>query len=401
VGVSAVTAQAFDDSCRYPKRKVDRDLRVALEPVEHDAVARTAMMRIAPEGKCEGTHPGCRGGPAGPFATHLIRELREPTVSMKLNRVVLLIVSIACTGWAHSQLPTTTRSDLGENFVPSPRVASALAFGFNAILADYHWLQAVQVVGGDAIVGAKTARHLGKLIDVVTTLNPHVGHPYRFAAVWLTHDEELVLEGNRLLERSIKYHPEDWRNHFYLGFNHFFYLASYPEAAAALEVAMELPGAPAYLPRLVARLKSQHADIDIAEVFLRELMRTTRDEDASAKLQIALDEIEIEYKARHLDRARVAYRALAGRDIETVEDLIRQPHRVLEKLPSAEPDAIPESLSRHSVWQIDPEDDRIESSYIGNRYEVHYSGTDRKRMKEWGKDIHVGRPAREAQKTDG
>jgi hypothetical protein len=238
-------------------------------------------------------------------------------------------------------------------------------------------------VGGDAAVDAKKASHLGKLVDVVTTLNPHVGHPYRFAAVWLTQNDELVREGNRLLRRAIENHPDDWRHYFYLGFNHFFYLFEFDEAAAALEVAMSLPDSPRYLPRLVARLKSQQADIDISEVFLRELLRTTEDEETKALLQIALDEIEIEYKARHLDRARIAYVELSGHDIEAIEDLTRGLHRVLEKLPSAEPDALPPSLARGSFWEIDSSTGRIQSSYIGNRYEVHYSGLDGERKRRW------------------
>ena len=322
-------------------------------------------------------------------------------MSTKWIRTIVLIAAIGCTGWAHSRLPLTRVTDQGEQFVPSPRVASAMAFGFNAILADYHWLQAVQVVGGDATVDAPMARHLGKLIDVVTTLNPHVGHPYRFAAVWLTHDEELVREAIRLLERAVENHPDDWRNYFYLGFDHFFYLAEYPEAAEALEVAMRLPDSPAYLPRLVARLKSEHADIDVAEVFLRELLQGTDDEEARAKLQIALDEIEIEYKARFLDRARAVYRERTGHDITSVADLIRPPNRVLEKLPSPEPDAIPESLSRGSVWEIDPEDGRIESSYLGSRYEVHYSEGDRNRLKAWGRHQRISDSNREAGSADG
>ena len=301
-------------------------------------------------------------------------------MSMKFHRLGLLIAAIGLTGWAHSNVPVVTRGELGEEFVPAPALVNAMSFGFNALLADYYWLQAVQVVGGDASVDARTARHLGKLIDVVTTLNPYVGHPYRFAAVWLNHDDELVLKGNQLLQRAIDHQPEDWRNHFYLGFNHFFYLANYPAAASALENAMNLPGSPAYLPRLVARLKSQNADIDVAEVFLRELLRTAEDENVKAKLHGALDEIEIEYKARHLDRAREAYRLLAGSDIEVVEDLVQAPHRVLEKLPSAEPDEIPKSLSRGSVWEIDPDSDRIESSYLGSRYEIHYAAIDRERI---------------------
>jgi len=287
---------------------------------------------------------------------------------------VVLIVAACCTGWAHSRGPLEARAERGERFVPSPSVAKVAALGFDALIADYHWLQAVQVVGGNDLIEASHAHHIAKLVDVVTTLNPHVSHPYRFAAVWLDHDEEMVREGNRLLRRGIEFHPDDWRQYFYLGFNHFFHLEEFEEAAVALEAAMDLPGAPAYLPRLVARLRSETGDIEVAEVFLRQLLEGTREEDARARLQVALDEIEIEYKARHLDRAREAYRVLAGTDIETVEDLVQGARPVLSRLPSPEPDAIPPSLSRGSVWILDPKTDRIVSSYLGARYEVHFSG---------------------------
>lgn len=310
-------------------------------------------------------------------------------MSSKLLQVGLLVVAVCCTGWAHARLPHTTRADLGEAFVPSPRAADVAALGFDALVADYYWLQAVQVAGGNQTIDEPTASHLGKLVDVVTTLNPHVGHPYRFAAVWLTHTEDQVHEANRLLERSLVYHPDDWRNYFYLGFNLFFYLNEFGPAADVLERSAALPGSPAYLPRLVARLKSQQGGIEIAEVFLRQLIETTEDEAILAKLQAGLDEIEIEHKARHLDRAREAYRRLAGRDIESVEDLVRGPHRVLEKLPDPEPDAMPDSLSRGSTWVLD-EEGRIVSTYLGTRYEVHFSAVDRAKVASWKKDDRGG-----------
>jgi len=294
---------------------------------------------------------------------------------------IVLIIAACCTGWAHARGPLEARAERGERFVPSPGVAKLAALGFDALVADYHWLQAVQIVGGSEIVEISHAHHIAKLVDVVTTLNPHVGHPYRFAAVWLDHDEELVREGNRLLRRAIEFHPDDWRQYFYLGFNHFFHLGEFEEAARVLEQAMDLAGAPAYLPRLVARLRSETQDIEVAEVFLRELLQDTREEDARAQLQVALDEIEIEYKARHLDRARQVYRTLNGTDIGSVEDLVRGSRAVLDRLPSPEPDGIPRSLSRGSVWILDPETDRIVSSYLGSRYEVHFSAADRRARK--------------------
>jgi tetratricopeptide (TPR) repeat protein len=293
-------------------------------------------------------------------------------VTPKVLQVLALLAVVCATGWAHARLPNKTRADLGGDFVPAPHVVRAASLGFDAIVADYYWLQAVQVVGSRDRVDADAADQLGRLVDVVTTLNPYVDHPYRFAAVWMTHSEEQVRFANGLLERALEHHPDEWRNYFHLGFNHFYYLGDFESAATALEQGALLPGAPSYLPRLVARLKSQQGDIDVAEVFLRQLLEATTDEGEAAKLEAALDEIEIEYKARHLDRARDAYRRLAGRDIRSVGDLVREPWRVLEKLPSPEPESLPPSLSRGSIWEIDGEG-RIVSSYLGARYEVHYS----------------------------
>ncbi|MEM9175100.1 MAG: hypothetical protein AAGC67_07680 [Myxococcota bacterium] len=292
-------------------------------------------------------------------------------MSSKALQILATLGFVLLTGWAHARVPIESRADLGEDFVPAPYAVDAASLGFDALLADYYWLQAVQVAGAQSAIDERIASHLGRLVDVTTTLNPHVSHPYRFAAVWMTHSREQVLEANRLLERATRFHPEDWRNHFYLGFNHFYYLGNFPEAASALEAAMALDGAPGYLPRLVARLKSETGDIDVAEVFLREMLESTEDEEERAKYETGLDEIEIEQKARFLDRARSAYRALTGRDIERVEDLVTGPHRVIEKLPDPEPDAIPDPLRRGSVWEIEGE--RIVSSYLGSRYEVHYS----------------------------
>lgn len=298
-------------------------------------------------------------------------------------RIGLFLASVGCAGWAHSRIPIPQPSEGEHGFVPNPAHVRALAAGFDAILADYQWLRAVQVVGGSTSVSPEQADHLGRLVDVVTTLNPHVDHPYRFAALWLSNDEAQVREGVRLLRRATQYHPDDWRNYFYLGFDQFFYLSEFDDAGQTLERAMRLPGSPAYLPRLVARMKAQSRDIDVAEVFLREMLRNTADPEDRARLQVALDEIQLEYKARMLDAARAAHRAKFGRDIESVEDLVRSPNPVLARLPSAEPDEIPVSLSRDSKWVIDAETDRIVTTYLGRRYEVHYSPVDRARVEDW------------------
>jgi hypothetical protein len=292
-----------------------------------------------------------------------------------LRRAAAAIAIAAAIAFSNAGLPDAPAHVGDVAFVPEPGLARLAAFGFDALLGDYYWMRAVQIVGSDeGAVGR--SHHLGRLIDVVTTLDPWVDHAYRFAAVWMTDDEAAVRHANRILERGIAHHPDEWRNRFYLGFNHFFYLGEPAAAADVLEPALELHGAPRYLGRLVARLRSDAGggEIESAAAFLSELLRQTQDPFARAEYEKALDEIEAERRARVLDAAREEFRRRHGRDIAHVEDLVRVPPPVLRALP-------PEPHGWE--WTLDPQSGQIVSSYVKHRYQVRIDGTNRKRLEQF------------------
>jgi hypothetical protein len=291
-------------------------------------------------------------------------------VGRGIGKGALLAAFALLTFGVHGQMPTRARAARGDVFVPRPEVARASALGFDAVVGDYYWLQAVQIVGSEGAPQEKGAL-LGALVDVVTTLDPWVDHPYRFAAVWLTDSEASVRKANELLQRGIAYHPDDWRNRLYLGFNHFYYLDEWAPAAEALEGAMELPGAPLYIRRLVARLRSAEGGLDVAESFLHGLLFQTDDELVREQYENALDEIATERVARVLDAARERYRERHGRDIESVADLARGPDPVLPALP-------PEPHG--GGWTFHPWSGQIVSDVLGHRYEPKIDLVNRKRL---------------------
>lgn len=278
----------------------------------------------------------------------------------RIGCVLAVLVLAAGIDRIHTEIPSTPKSAKGEAFVPQPKLAKFASLGFDNLASDYYWLQAIQLVGGAVEDPSEHGYTIGRLIDVVTQLDPHVEHPYRFAAIWMTASEADVRFANDLLTRGIEYHPDDWRNHFYKGFNHFYYLEEYPEAADELEAAAELPGSPAYLRRLVPRLRSQTEGLAVAEAMLMELHRNAPSDQARVEYEKALDEIETERRARALDAAREEYKKRNGRDIEKVEDLVRGPHPVLAKLP-------PELHG----WEWILKQGEIVSSYYKARYKVH------------------------------
>jgi len=281
------------------------------------------------------------------------------------KRSLVLVLVALVTAAAHANLDTRTPPQAGNLRVPSPEVAELLALGFEPVLADYYWLQALQLVGGARGPLGERADSVGDLIDVVTTLDPHVDHPYRFAALWLNESPEQVVRGNELLRRGIERHPDEWRNRFYLGFNQFFYQDQSAAAADTLAPAVGLPGAPAYLGALVARLRAERGGLEVASAFLLERQRDTKDEVLRAAYQDSLAEIETERRARWLDAARARFREQHGRDIRTPEDLWIGPLRVIDGARAAHPE------HDDARWVLDTEASEIVSSHYGKRYRLH------------------------------
>ena len=128
-------------------------------------------------------------------------------------------------------------------------------------------------------------------------------------------------------------------------------------------------------------------------------MRGTEDGAARAEFQASLDEVEIEWRARTLDRARNSYEELHGEDIEFVEQLVMGSKAVLPRLPDPEPSSLPSPLRRGSRWGIDEETGKIVSSYYGRRYEVHVDSYSRERQRRIRERTEAARAEKE-NKTD-
>lgn len=291
----------------------------------------------------------------------------------------MIALALGVTAGVHRLMDTASKIDQDQLFVPTPEYARLASFGFDAVVSDYYWIQTLQLIGGEYGNVAVHAQQIGELVDVVTTLDPWAGPAYRLAAVWLTDSEESVKTANRLLERGIAYQPLDWRNRYHLGFNHFFYLEENLRAAEIFEEALPLEGVPNYLGALVARLRMNHAGLEMAAGFLAELVRNAQDEYARAEYLKALDEIETERRARYLDAAREEYWRRNGADIQEVADLVAGPTPVLPELPSAHPHF------DFFEWVLDDRSGQIVSSFYGSRYQLHVTERDLARRERWRK----------------
>jgi hypothetical protein len=307
-------------------------------------------------------------------------DVAQPARRLDWRRLFVVVTAMALAGAAHQAMDTSSKVDGGELFVPRSERARVSTLGFDALVSDYYWLQVIQILGAQQVGIGDRAPLVGRLLDVVTLVDPWVDHPYRFGAIWLTDSVRSVEQANALLERGVAHHPGDWRNRHYLGFNYFFFLDDQATAADWIETAVGLPGAPRYLAALAARLRTQADGLATAAAFLAQLAETTDDEYSRAEYLKSLDEIDTERRARVLDDAREEYRRRHGRDIERVEDLLVGTPPVLGTLPPAHPHL------QGFGWELDDETGEIVSSFYGARYRTYESASDRARREKWKRE---------------
>ena len=198
------------------------------------------------------------------------------------TKAALLAVAILLTAAAHGRVPDAAPIARADVFVPRPEVARATALGFEPVIADYYWLQAVQVVGAERVADRKAvparaadrprddARPVGRSS---LSASPRCGSPTASTR---------CATPTTCSRSGIAYHPDRLAQPFLPRIQPVLLpRAAGRRAADAIEPALHLPGAPDYLGALVARLRAQGDGLDTAALFLQQLIREAADESGA------------------------------------------------------------------------------------------------------------------------
>lgn len=184
------------------------------------------------------------------------------------------------------------RAAIPAGYIIPSKFSRILAVGYQGLLSDYLFLKTATFVGGRSTSGlqlnAEDWDYVSSSLDVVTDLDPYFVDPYVLAEGLLAWDAGMPEVANQLLAKGMEYRQRDWRLPFYIGFNQFYFLRDYELAADYIMQAARLPGSPAYLPNLGARLAYYGGKSKTALLFLREMLTETDDALLKQRLQIRL-----------------------------------------------------------------------------------------------------------------
>jgi len=200
--------------------------------------------------------------------------------------VALTAIMIALFAGSALSLHTVNRMHAANRqdevlYIPSAGVLKRMSLGYTGLMADIYWTRAVQYFGWKHKHREMDYHLLYPLLDITTQLDPHLIVAYRFGTPFLAQkppngagEPEKAAE---LIERGIKYNPDDWRLYYELGFLQAMERHDYAAAAAAFSRGSQVPGAHPFLKILAAAMAEHGGDLETARMLWQTTLSSTDD----------------------------------------------------------------------------------------------------------------------------
>jgi tetratricopeptide (TPR) repeat protein len=174
------------------------------------------------------------------------------------------------------------------------------SLGFNGLLADLYWMQALQYIGNKALdskekVNLENLRPLNPrllypLLDNATDLDPQFTAVYSYGAVVLPAiDPQQAI---KFTEKGIRDNPAEWRLYQHLGFI-YWKIGDYEKASEVYAEGAKIQGAPVALMQLMsARMKSEGGSRDTSREIYRQMLAEAQDERVRENAAVRLLELD-------------------------------------------------------------------------------------------------------------
>jgi hypothetical protein len=145
--------------------------------------------------------------------------------------------------------------------------------GYDQLLADFVWLSFVQDIGESRIPTKQDVLIFSDYLDLITKLDPRFIKPYWFAAFTLGGDFHRPRMAQRIIDRGLATHQDNWYLPFIAGINQYLFAHNEAEAAKYYRQAAKFPDAPKWLGRqaeiLQAKIPSLVKDVNTWDTIYR------------------------------------------------------------------------------------------------------------------------------------
>ena len=166
----------------------------------------------------------------------------------------------------------------------SPELVKKMSLGYSGLMADFYWMRTIQYFGRFEEADRRKIRYknLHTLLDITTTLNPNYLDAYRIGCFFLAAEDPLGAdqpeEALKLLDKGLRYNPEEWWLLYDKGFVYYWYLQDFKAAGETWLRAAKINGAPEWLTGLAAASITRGGELAVAITLWQDrYLRATRE----------------------------------------------------------------------------------------------------------------------------
>lgn len=201
-------------------------------------------------------------------------------------------------------------------YVSSPKVLKRLSLGYDGLLADVYWTRTVQYYGNKHHTDAESYDLLAPLLEITTTLDPHLTVAYEFGASFLApkppNGAGMPDRAVQLVEYGIRNNPNDWQLYYELGFIYYMELKDYSKAEDAFIRGSRLPSTNPYLKVLAGQMAEHAGDIATARLMWKTAYQTTPDSSIRANATAHLRALQVDEDVIALEKLTTVYKQNMG-----------------------------------------------------------------------------------------
>jgi tetratricopeptide (TPR) repeat protein len=241
-------------------------------------------------------------------------SLQRTTVSAGLLLIFCLLASVLLLRRLDRMRSSATLEEV--LYISSPKALKRMSLGYDGLLADIYWTRAVQYFGSKHHAGAAHYELLAPLLEITTTLDPHLTVAYEFGSTFLAPDPpngagmpERAIE---LAQFGIRNNPDEWRLYYDLGFIYYTDVRDYAKAADAFAQGSRVPHAHPFLKVLAAQMAQHAGEIQTARMLWSATYQTTHDSDIKANAAVHLRALQVDQDVTNLEALVSWYQRQTG-----------------------------------------------------------------------------------------
>jgi hypothetical protein len=208
----------------------------------------------------------------------------------------------------------------------SPNLVKKLSLEYTPLMAAIYWTRVVQYFGEKHRLHQTNLDLLWPLLDITTTLDPHLMPAYRFGSIFLSEPSPRG-EGRpdlavKLLERGIAANPEEWRLYQDLGNVYYFDAKDYAKASQAYAEGSKNPRAMIWMKVMAARIAAEGESPETSYFLWLQVYETTADPAVKKNAEDHLKLMQVELDLNEINRLADEYEKRTGHRAARIGELV-------------------------------------------------------------------------------